>query len=116
VIILQTLPMVAIALYTRWFHRWGLLAGWAVGMAWGLWMLYSIPNLTTAIAALELGRLSILGWEPFAGSTVQIYPGFLALVGNLVVAAVFTLVLRLMRVSNGTDDTEPHFPPTLSAN
>ena len=27
VIILQTLPMVAIALYTRWFHIWGLVAG-----------------------------------------------------------------------------------------
>ncbi len=115
VIILQTLPMVAIALYTRWFRRWGLLAGWAVGMAWGLWMLHSIPNLSTGIAALELGRLSILGWEPFAGSTVQIYPGFLALVGNLLVAAVFTLVLRLMRVFNGTDETEPHPPPTLNA-
>jgi SSS family solute:Na+ symporter len=107
--------MVAIALYTRWFHRWGLLAGRAIGMDWGLWMLHSIPNLTTAIAALELGRLSILGWEPFAGSTLQIYPGFLALVGNLVVATVFILVLRLIRVFNGTDETEPTFPPTLSA-
>lgn len=64
---------------------------------------------------LELGKLSILGWEPFAGSTMQIYPGFLALVGNLVVAAVFTLVLRLMGVSNGTDETEPHPHPTLNA-
>jgi SSS family solute:Na+ symporter len=116
VIILQTLPMVAIALYTRWFHRWALLAGWVAGMAWGLWMLHSIPNLTTTIAALELGKLSILGWEPFAGSTMQIYPGFLALVGNLVVATVFTLVLRLMGVSNGTDETEPHPHPTLNAN
>ena len=98
VIILQTLPMVVIALYTRWFHRWGLLAGWTVGMAWGLWMLFSIPNLATSIAALELGRLSILGWEPFAGSTTQIYPGFVALFGNLVVAAVVTLVLRVVRV------------------
>jgi solute:Na+ symporter, SSS family len=116
VIILQTLPLIAIALYTRWFHRWALLAGWVAGMAWGLWMLHSIPNLTTTIAALELGKLSILGWEPFAGSTMQIYPGFLALVGNLVVATVFTLVLRLMGVSNGTDETEPHPHPTLNAN
>ncbi|MDQ3579604.1 MAG: sodium:solute symporter, partial [Actinomycetota bacterium] len=36
VMILQTLPAVAIALYTRWFHIWGLIAGWAVGMAWGM--------------------------------------------------------------------------------
>ncbi len=115
VIILQTLPMVGIALYTRWFHRWGLLAGWTVGMAWGLWMLFSIPNLATSIAALELGRLSILGWEPFAGSTTQIYPGFVALIGNLVVAAVVTLVLRQLQVYNGTDETEPHTHPTLKA-
>jgi SSS family solute:Na+ symporter len=94
VIILQTLPLVAIALYTRWFHPWALIAGWATGMAWGLFMLISIPNLQTGIAALDLGRLSILGWEPFAGSTVQIYPGFVALVGNLIVAAVATPVLR----------------------
>ena len=33
VIILQTLPAVALGLYTRWFHRWALIAGWAAGMA-----------------------------------------------------------------------------------
>ena len=27
--ILQTLPAVVIGLYTRWFHRWALLLGWA---------------------------------------------------------------------------------------
>jgi len=94
VIILQTLPPVAIALYTRWFHPWALLAGWATGMAWGIWMLLSIPNLNTNIAALELGRLSIFGWEPFTSSTVQIYPGFVALIGNLIVATVATPLLR----------------------
>ncbi|MGB7798567.1 MAG: sodium:solute symporter family protein [Pseudonocardiaceae bacterium] len=94
VIILQTLPLVAIALYTRWFHPWALIAGWATGMAWGLFMLISIPNLHTGIAALELGRLWILGWVPFPGSPVQIYPGFVALVGNLIVATVATAVLR----------------------
>src|SRR5262249_55539387 len=32
VIILQTLPALALGLYTRWFHRWALLAGWVVGL------------------------------------------------------------------------------------
>ena len=50
VIILQTLPAVAIALYTRWLHRWALIAGWAVGMAWGLYLLYLIPNPATGTA------------------------------------------------------------------
>ncbi|MGH3801830.1 MAG: monocarboxylate uptake permease MctP [Pseudonocardiaceae bacterium] len=111
VIILQTLPAVAIALYTRWFHRWGLLAGWATGQAWGLSMLYSIPNPATGAAhfgdwALELSTLSILGWEPFGGSPVQIYVGFIALAGNLVVAALVTVVLRQMGVFNGIDETD----------
>ena len=35
VIILQTLPAVAVGLYTRWLHRWGLVAGWIVGMGLG---------------------------------------------------------------------------------
>ncbi|HKR52341.1 MAG TPA: sodium:solute symporter [Pseudonocardiaceae bacterium] len=112
VLILQTLPAVAIALYTRWFHRWGLLAGWAAGLAWGLAMLYDIPNPTTGAAhfggaALKLGSLSILGWEPFAGSSLQIYAGLVALVGNLVVAALFTTALRRLRVFNGVDQTNP---------
>ena len=29
--ILQTLPSIVIGLYTRWLHRWALVAGWAVG-------------------------------------------------------------------------------------
>ena len=29
--ILQTFPAIVFGLYTRWFHRWALLAGWAVG-------------------------------------------------------------------------------------
>jgi solute:Na+ symporter, SSS family len=109
VIILQTLPLVAIALYTRWFHPWALIAGWATGMAWGLFMLISIPNLHTGIAALELGRLSILGWVPFPDSPVQIYPGFVALVGNLIVATVATSVLRRL-VPARTGQQRPTLP------
>ena len=29
--ILQTFPAIVVGLFTRWFHRWALLAGWAVG-------------------------------------------------------------------------------------
>jgi SSS family solute:Na+ symporter len=112
VLILQTLPAVAISLYTRWFHRWGLIAGWAVGMAWGLIMLYGIPNPSTGKAhfggsALTLDKLSIFGWHPFSGMQAQIYPGFVALVANLLVAVIVTIVARQMKVFNGTDDTDP---------
>ena len=111
VLILQTLPSVAISLYTRWFHRWGLIAGWVVGIGWGLIMLYSVVNPNTGRhfggSSMPLGNLSIFGWHPFSGSVVTIYPGFIALIGNLVVAIVVTLIARQMKVFNGTDDTEP---------
>ena len=110
VIILQTLPMVAIALYTRWLHTWGLVAGWVVGMGWGLTLLYGIPNPASGKqhfggSALALDKLSIVGWQPFAGSPTQVYVGFVALIGNLVVAILVTIALRQLRVSNGTDET-----------
>jgi SSS family solute:Na+ symporter len=110
VIILQTLPMVAIALYTRWLHTWGLVAGWVVGMGWGLALLYGIPNPASGKkhfggSALALDKLSIVGWQPFAGSPTQVYVGFVALIGNLVVAILVTIALRQLRVSNGIDET-----------
>jgi SSS family solute:Na+ symporter len=112
VIILQTLPAVAIALYTRWLHRWALVAGWVVGMAYGLYLLWLIPNPATGRAhfggsALTLDKLTLLGWHPFAGSPVQIYVGFVALVVNLVVAVLVTLALRAGHVSEGADATHP---------
>ena len=48
VIILQTLPAIVIGLYSRWAHGWALLAGWAVGLAAGLYMVYDTPNPTSA--------------------------------------------------------------------
>jgi SSS family solute:Na+ symporter len=110
VIILQTLPAVAIALYTKWLHRWALIAGWAVGLAWGMILLYQIPNPATKRehfggSALALDKLNIFGWQPFEGSTVQVYVGFVALVANLLVAVIVTLIIRGRGVSNGTDET-----------
>ena len=112
VLILQTLPAVAIALYTRWFHVWGLVTGWVAGMGWGLWLLYGIPNPAAKKAhfggsALTLDKLSLLGWHPFAGSQLQIYVGVVALLANLVVAVVITAIVRRLRVFNGLDQTNP---------
>ncbi|HTF50038.1 MAG TPA: sodium:solute symporter [Pseudonocardia sp.] len=110
VIILQTLPAVAIALYTRWLHRWALVAGWLVGMSYGLYLLYQIPNpaakrLHFGGSALTLDRLSVFGWHLFPGSRAQIYVGFVALVVNLLVTALGSVALRAAAVSNGTDAT-----------
>jgi SSS family solute:Na+ symporter len=110
VIILQTLPAVAVALYTRWLHRWALIAGWLVGLSYGLYLLYQIPNPAAKRqhfggSALTLDRLSVFGWHLFPGSRVQIYVGFVALVVNLVVTVIASVALRAAAVSNGTDTT-----------
>ncbi len=110
VIILQTLPAIAIALYTRWQHSKALIAGWVVGMGWGLYLLYTIPNPNNGKmhfggSALQLGKLSILGWHPFGDSKTQIYVGVVALAANLIVVVVVTLILRAAKVKDGHDDT-----------
>ncbi len=109
VLILQTLPSVAIALYTRWLHAWALIAGWVVGMGWGVYLLYTIPAATGkghfGGSALALGKLSIIGWHPFGTSTTQIYVGIVALVANLVVAVVVTAILRAVKAPQTPDST-----------
>jgi len=105
VIILQTLPTVAIGLYTRALHAWALIAGWAVGLAAGLWMLYDTPNPNTAKPHFGGAQYAIskLG---FGDTKMTVYTGAIALVINLVVATVVTLVLRSRR-DGFTDTTEP---------
>ncbi|AQZ64108.1 Acetate permease ActP (cation/acetate symporter) [[Actinomadura] parvosata subsp. kistnae] len=103
VIILQTLPSVALGLYTRWFHKGGLIAGWAAGLAAGMWMLYLIPN--PANGKQHFGgsafALSNLGFD----TKMTIYAGFLALAVNLIVAVVGTLIFRGAKVADGDDAT-----------
>lgn len=109
VLILQTLPAVAIALYTRWLHAWGLIAGWFAGMAWGVYELYTLPAANGSGhfggSALALKAVDLFGWHSFGGSTVQIYVGVLALIVNLVVAVVITVIARLVHAPEGVDET-----------
>jgi len=112
VLILQTFPAIAIALYTRWLHSRALMAGWLVGLAYGIYLLYQIPNPVSGKkhfggSALVLDKLSLFGWQPFDGSTRQIYVGFVALLVNLGVAVLVTLALRVARVAEGPDATSP---------
>jgi SSS family solute:Na+ symporter len=107
VIILQTLPAVAIGLYTRWLHRGALVAGWLAGMTAGIVMLYNVPRIGPGGVVVRphwggsnfsLGKL---GFD----TTVTVYAGFLALLVNLLVAVVATFVLRAMKVDEGVDGT-----------
>ena len=103
VIVLQTLPSIVLGLYTRWFHRWALLAGWAAGLVAGAVMLYDTPNPMTGKEHFGGAQyaLSKFGLD----SKVTVYTGAIALTLNLVVAAVATLVLHAAHAPAGADAT-----------
>jgi SSS family solute:Na+ symporter len=96
---LQTLPAIVIGLYTRWFHRWALLAGWAVGMAYGTWLAYGVSSPVKSHFGGPLVKF------PFTDTLV--YIAVVAFLANLVVAVLATLLLRALRVDPGTDQTRP---------
>jgi SSS family solute:Na+ symporter len=105
VIIVQTLPAVAIGLYTRALHAWGLLAGWAVGLVAGLYMLYDTPNPVTGKTHFGGAQyaLSNFGFD----TKVTIYTGLIALALNLIVAIVVSVALRGGRGPELEDRTMP---------
>jgi len=92
--ILQTLPAIVIGLYTRWLHRWALVAGWAVGMVLGTLMAQSQDFAPTY--PLEI-----------FGTTINAYTGIFALAANLLVTVSLTLVLRRAGPAVAQDDTRP---------
>jgi solute:Na+ symporter, SSS family len=95
--IVQTLPSVILGLYTRWLHRWALLAGWFAGMLTGTLM---GASLSFKKAVYELDFLGI----HFAG-----YEAFFGLVVNLVVTLVLSAVLNAVgrRQTQDIDATRP---------
>ncbi|GIJ47000.1 solute:Na+ symporter, SSS family protein [Virgisporangium aliadipatigenens] len=103
VIILQTLPAVALGLLTRWFHRGALIAGWVAGMSLGMWMLYQIPNAATKRAHFggSAFPLSEFGFD----TKRTIYVGIVAVLVNVLVAVVGTLILNAAKVPHGEDET-----------
>ncbi len=96
--ILQLAPMLIGGLFTRWFHRWALLTGWAAGMTYGTIAAYNVATPTKSHWA---GSSDIV----FGHS---IYIGLSAVIINLVIAVVLTLVLKAAKVPEGTDETLPH--------
>ncbi|MYT31567.1 MULTISPECIES: sodium:solute symporter family protein [unclassified Streptomyces] len=97
--ILQTMPALVGGLFTRWFHRWALLAGWALGMVYGTLAAYGVASPTQ---------------KHFGGSSAEIpgigqigYIGLTAFVLNVVVTVVLTLVLKALKAPEGTDETSP---------
>jgi SSS family solute:Na+ symporter len=95
--VLQTFPAVVIGLYTRWFHRFALIVGWAVAMAYG---------------TVEAYRTSSSVQSHFASSSVPLfghltYIAIVALVLNVAVAALLTVIFRKLGLQDGYDETRP---------
>ena len=87
--ILQTLPAVAIGLYTRWLDARAMLAGWIAGMAVGTYMAFDLD---------------------FKGSVYKVfginaYEAIWALALNLIVAVVLTAILRAIGAGDSADET-----------
>ena len=99
--ILQTLPPVIFALYTRWFNRWALLGGWLAGMVYGTYIMLQ-PLFDPTVGKVTSTVLLNLG-----GTQLNGYAALYAVALNIVVAAVLSLVLNLAHVSNGKDITAP---------
>jgi SSS family solute:Na+ symporter len=78
--ILQTFPALVFSLFTRWFRAEGLLLGWAVGIGWGSWTAWS--NGLKPLASIDLGGVSYV-----------FYVGLGALILNIVVATVTTVIV-----------------------
>jgi len=98
--ILQTFPAIVFGLYTRWFHRWALLAGWAVGMLYGTIVAYQQVNpATKQHFGASVAAMPLLGQKGYIALT--------AFVLNLVIAVVLTVILRALRAPEGRDRTTP---------
>ena len=96
--ILQLAPMLIGGLFTRWFDRYALLLGWLAGMAFG------------TIAAYNSASATVSHWASSSdiefGHTV--YIGLSAVLINLVIAVILTVIFRAAKVPQGADETLPH--------
>ena len=90
--IIQTLPAVILGLYTRFFHGYGLLAGWATGTVVGTWLAYS--NNYAPVYPLHI-----------LGTTFPCYIALATLVLNLVVSLVLSVVLNAVASDRHLDAT-----------
>ncbi|GAA0470722.1 monocarboxylate uptake permease MctP [Streptomyces sp. NPDC046215] len=95
--ILQTVPALVGGLFTRWFHRWALLGGWAAGMAYGTWRAYDTPSATQD----HFGNTNLI---PLIGE--KGYIGLTAFALNVIVVIAATFVLKALKAPDGVDQTK----------
>jgi solute:Na+ symporter, SSS family len=113
--ILQTFLAIVAGLFTRWFHKYALLAGWAAGMIYGTIISYQqkVPNVVVRLVDGE-PQVSQNGMRHFGspladfpGTDTKVYIALTALLLNLIVAVALTLIMRALGTPAGTDDTLP---------
>ncbi|ALO99370.1 sodium:solute symporter [Streptomyces hygroscopicus subsp. limoneus] len=97
--ILQTVPALVGGLFTRWFHRWALLAGWAAGMVYGTVAAYGTASPTRKHFAGNAAEIPGIGASGYIGLT--------AFILNAVATVALTLLLRAVRAPEGVDETKP---------
>jgi SSS family solute:Na+ symporter len=100
--IVQTFPAIVAGLYTRWFHRWALVIGWAVAMVFGTVAAYRLP------APGEPGTHFGASTDTVPVINHTVYIGLTGLVINLVIAVLLTLLFRAFKMPGGSDETRPH--------
>jgi SSS family solute:Na+ symporter len=74
---IQCFPAIIFGLYTRWFSGWGLLAGWAVGMATGTYLAWGPASWSTTHTVFD--------W-------FSAYNGIIAVILNMAVAAAISFL------------------------
>ena len=99
VLILQTFPAIVGGLYTRYFHRWALLAGWAAGIVYGAVVAW---QQSSAAQHHFASQVALIPW-----THQKAYIAVTALVVNLVVLVVANFVLRAVKAPAGIDATSP---------
>jgi SSS family solute:Na+ symporter len=106
---------IVVGLYTRWLHRWAVFLGWAAGIVYGTVTAYrqTVPNVKTKLVdgkpVPELHGTRHFGTSvaDFPWTHTKVYIAVTALLINIVVAVVVTLILRAVRTPEGVDATEP---------
>jgi SSS family solute:Na+ symporter len=79
--IVQTFPAIVFGLFFRWFRAPALLAGWAVGIVSGSWIVFA--DGIKPVHTLVLG-----------GASYTVYTGLLALALNILVAALVQFPMK----------------------
>jgi SSS family solute:Na+ symporter len=97
--IVQTFPSLALGLYTRWFHRWALLAGWAAAMVYGTVVAYQQHSPAQKHFAQSTADV------PFLHHTA--YIALTAFVINMIVVLLLTTIFRAIGLPAGGDETDP---------